>query len=206
MITTEEINYAKNLNHLINKYRESNGFEEIIEEAYKVNPTAFEDTIKNSTQYNEWKHYLEKATQNFRFLDIVDIAKVLRKELKNTFGNDIKFSIKTKRGYTDILYITIKPQNEKYLQNHKEYMEEFKRKYQYSYGLDHPYNTDEVFERYTKSDMERLDKNIRNTIRNIVDLFKLDNSDIMTDYFDVNYVAWFKLEVDGESHPGYTGI
>lgn len=206
MITTEEINYAKNLNNLIKKYKETHNFEDVIEEAYKVNPTAYEDTIKNSTQYGEWKYYLEKCTARFRHYDIVDIAKVIRKELKDSFGNDIKFSIRTKRGYTDTLYITIKPQNEKYLQNLEEYMKEYTTEYEFRHGIKHPYMNDEIFEKYSKSSINRLNETICNTIRNIVELFKMDNSDIMTDYFDINYISWYKLEVDGESNPGYTGI
>ena len=66
--------------------------------------------------------------------------------------------------------------------------------------------SDEVFEAHAKVNIDRLDKNVRKTIRDITSLFELDNSDIQTDYFDINYVCYFKLEIDGESNPGYTGL
>lgn len=200
------VEYAKGFQNLYNLYRQTRNFEEISVEALQFNEAAFDKTMQNANEHDEWNYYKEQCTAPFRHYDIVEIAKTLRKLLKEEFGNDIKFNIKTERGYTDTLWIKIKPQNEKYLQPLDEYMREYKEKYYYMHRVEHPYISDEVFEQYAKSDMNRLNENVRKTISGIVELFKLDNSDIMTDYFDINYVTFYKLEVDGDSHPGYTGL
>ena len=191
-----DVQYAKELQNLREKYYETGNFEDVLPEALELNETAFTNTMNDAEEYQEWTYYIEQATKPFRNYDIVEIAKVIRKELKNEFGKDIKFNVKTKRGYTPVLYITIKPQNDKYFQPLNEFMNEYKKEYR----------SDELFEKYSIGDINRLNENIRNTIKNIVELFVVDNSDIMTDYFDINYVAWYKLEFAGESHAGYTGI
>jgi len=202
-----DVEYAKNFQNLTDKYLETGFFEDIENEAQKFNKDAYNKTIENTTEYdNRWKYFKEECTRPFRFYDIVEIAKILRKLLREEFGKDIKFQIKTERGYTDTLWIKIKPQNEKYLQPLDEYMAEYKETYFHRHGVEHPYISDEVFEKNAKLHIDRLNDDVQETIRNIVELFKMDNSDIMTDYFDINYITWFKMEIDGESNPGYTGI
>ena len=206
---TIDVEYAKNFQKLTSTYYENCAcFENIEEEARKFDENAYNRTISNCGEYdNKWTYFKEQVTNHFRHYDIVEIAKTLRKLLKNEFGNDIKFSIRSERGFSsDTLWIKIKPQNEKYLQPLDEYIEDYKEQYLLRHGIEHPYVSDEVFEDYCKVEIARLDKNVRETIRSIVDLFKLDNSDIQTDYFDINYVCFYKLEIDGKSRGGYTGL
>lgn len=201
-----DIEYAKNFQILTDKYLETGNFEDILTEAHQFNEEAFEKTIKNANEYGEWKYYKEQCTKPFRYYDIVEIAKTLRKELKKEF-TDIKFNIKTERGWeTDTLYITVKPQNEKHLTPLPEYMEEYKRTYYHRHGIEHPYINDEIFEKHAKLSIDRLNEDIRLKIHEITHLFVMDNSDIMTDYFDINYVCFYKFELDGESTAGWTSI
>lgn len=205
MITTEEIQYAKDLNNLCNKYKETHNFEDVLTEAHLFNEDAFTKTMENADQYNEWNYYMEEVTRPFRHYDIVDIAKVLRKEFKNEFGKNLKVRIKTTRHWScDDLYITIKEINEDYLIPLPEYMEDYKRKYSTRHGIEHPYKNDETFERYAKLSIDRIYSNIYLKIQEIANLFILDNSDIMIDYFDRNYMANLKMEIDGDSLGGYS--
>ena len=162
-----DVQYAKNFQELTNKYLETGFFEDIEDEAKSFDETAYTQTISNCGEYdNKWTYFKEQVTNHFRHYDIVEIAKILRKLLKEEFGKDIKFNIKSERGFSsDALWIKIKPQNEKYLQPLDEYIEEYKETYFARHGVTHPYVSDEVFESHCKVSIDRLDKNVRSTIR-----------------------------------------
>ena len=200
-----DIEYAKKLNNLCNLYKETYNFENVLNEAMKVNEIAFTNTIKNAPEYGEWEYYYEEATRPFRYYDIVEIAKVLRKEFKNEFGNNLRVSIKTERHWScDELWITIKKINPDYLIPLDKYMDEYKKTYYQRHGIEHPYIDDETFEKYSRTNIDRVKNEILTRISTVANLFVMDNSDIMTDYFDRNYMANVKLEINGESRAGYT--
>ena len=96
-----DVEYAKNFQKLTNKYHETGFFGDIEDDARKFDEDAYNKTIANTGKYdNKWGYFKEQVTNSFRHYDIVEVAKTLRKLLKKEFGKDIKFNIKSERGFS----------------------------------------------------------------------------------------------------------
>ena len=194
-----DVKYAYQISNMIDEFHHSRDFTKISKEAEKTK--AFVKPIENHT---DWRQYLEKATAPFRYYDIVDIAKTVRKEFKKEFGKNMKISIRTERNWEcDTLSIVIKDISPDYLIPLDEYEDECKKENLKYDGVEHTCINDEVFEKHCKTSIYRIKEPIMVKIAKLANLFVMDNSDMMTDYFDRNYIAQLKMEIDGESHGGY---
>lgn len=112
-----------------------------------------------------------EETKNF---NIKDIAKLVRKDLKETFGKDFKFSV------TISHYSMGQSLNISILTSPRNYLNPIRVK---------DTNSDESI--YIKEGFEVLDK-----VESIVNQFNYDNSDSMTNYFDVNFYSNIIFDYD----------
>ena len=120
-------------------------------------------------------------------LDVIEIAKLIKKDVKRYFPQ-IKVSVQTRR-YTGGRSIDIKitqlpfnPYKEEFIKNYDNWN---------SYSLEKYGNRGDVQYRYTQEYL-----NLKQGVRNIMDSYNYDNSDTMTDYFDVNFYGDVTLDYD----------
>ena len=125
-----------------------------------------EQKIKNKIQGLKY--------ENTKEFDIKDIAKLVRKDLKETFGKDFKFSVTISRySMGQSLDVSI-------LESIRNYLNPTRVKDE---------NSDESL--YISEGFEVLDK-----IKEKVDQYNYDNSDSQTDYFDVNFHSYVRFDMD----------
>lgn len=116
-------------------------------------------------------------------LPVKEIAKYIRKDLKEKFWKDFKFSVRidwwcyTSSIYIEIVEWIIEIENKKFNSNDFE-------NYHWSIRWEKIYESQYTFK------WRKLIKEV-NKIRN---LYNYDNSDVMTDYFDKNYYweVWYR--------------
>lgn len=120
-----------------------------------------------------------------RNLDITEIAKLIRKDLKKEFGKDCKFSVRTKRlSGGQSLDITCKKATADIIYSYEELCEkaDFDR-LQY----DNPQLYEYLNELYLNQQF--LTEETRKRINTIVEKYNYDESDIYTDYHDVGFYS-----------------
>jgi hypothetical protein len=109
--------------------------------------------------------------QEVKSLSVVEIAKLVRKDLKQF--NDCKFSVTS-----DYNTITV-------------------------YLKDSPLNRLEIYDQSQElgwgGKVIAIEKNFRNKVKEILDQYNFNNSEIMTDYFYVNFYSHFYLDSDLEN-------
>lgn len=115
---------------------------------------------------------LYQQTKNLNFKEI---AKLIRTDLKNTFGKDIKFSVTTK------YYAGGKSINVEIKETIRNYLNPLNIKF-----------PNERHSIYIGEGNELIEQ-----IENIINKYNYDNSDSMTDYFDVRFYShvWFDYDL-----------
>ena len=116
-------------------------------------------------------------------MSITDIAKAVRKDLKAEFGKDIKFSVRSQKfsGGTS-LTVEIKKCILDFIKDEEAFDEEY-----LNYKLENPSLFKNLKYRYHNNDIIAVKDEIKERIDNIVNFYNFDESDIMTDYFCVNF-------------------
>lgn len=125
-------------------------------------------------------------------MDIKDIAKAIRKDLKKEFGKDIKFSVRISRfAGGQSLSVNIKQCSEKFFRSEadfeREYMEE---------KLTMPSVYENIKKRFDRRDAFAVKKEVRQKVDDIVNFYNYDESEPMYDYFNVNF---YYSGVDGDN-------
>lgn len=112
--------------------------------------------------------------------DVKLIAKQIRKDLKATFGNTAKFSVRIQRySLGQSINISIKEIDNQHCYKNQEEAERYSHKKFYQYDFTkYKYVKDEVIEK----------------IREIHRKYNYDESDPMIDYFNVGYYGEFSCE------------
>ena len=127
-----------------------------------------------------------------RNLDIKDIAKLIRKDLKKEFGKDCKFSVRIHR-YSggQSLTVSCKKATDDIIYSYKELCEkaDFER-LQY----DNPQLYEHLDKRYQKE--QYLTDETLARIKDIVEYYNYDESDIYYDYCDVGFGTSIRQKVD----------
>jgi hypothetical protein len=109
--------------------------------------------------------------QEVKSLSIVDIAKLIRKDLKQF--NDCKFSVTSDRN-TITIYLKDSPLNK---------LEVYDQSLELGWG----------------GKVISIEKNLRKKVKEILDQYNYNNSEMMTDYFDVNFYSYLYLDSDLEN-------
>ena len=109
--------------------------------------------------------------QEVKSLSVVEIAKLVRKDLKQF--SDCKFSVTSDRNTISI------------------------------YLKDSPLNRLEIYDQSQElgwgGKVISIEKDLRKKVKEILDQYNYNNSEIMTDYFDVNFYSYFYLDSDLEN-------
>jgi len=109
--------------------------------------------------------------QEVKSLSVVEIAKLVRKDLKQF--NDCKFSVTSDRNTISI------------------------------YLKDSPLNRLEIYDQSQElgwgGKVISIEKYLRKKVKKILDQYNYNNSEIMTDYFDVNFYSYFYLDSNLEN-------
>jgi hypothetical protein len=109
--------------------------------------------------------------QEVKSLSVVEIAKLVRKDLKQF--NDCKFSVTSDRNTISI------------------------------YLKDSPLNRLEIYDQFQElgwgGKVISIEKDLRKKVKEILDQYNYNNSEMMTDYFDVNFYSYFYLDSDLEN-------
>ena len=116
-------------------------------------------------------HTVGNKYKEVKNLTVVEIAKLVRKDLKQF--NDCKFSV-TSDYNTITVYLKDSPLNK---------LEVYDQSLELGWG-------DKVI---------AIEKNFRNKVKEILDQYNFNNSEIMTDYFHVNFYSHFYLDSDLEN-------
>ena len=143
----------------------------------------------------------EKRKHELLSMDIKDIAKLIRKELKKEFGKDIKFSVTIHR-YSggQSLNIKIKQVNKNLLITQKDF-DNIYGKYNDVNAFDYdPSYYDMISKEFNKETKQYyfIKEEVLRKIKTIGNMYNYDYSCSMVDYFDVNYylhVGGNKVEV-----------
>jgi hypothetical protein len=109
--------------------------------------------------------------QEVKSLSVVEIAKLVRKDLKQF--NDCKFSVTSDRNTISI------------------------------YLKDSPLNRLEIYDQSQElgwgGKVISIEKDLRKKVKEILDQYNYNNSEMMTDYFDVNFYSYFYLDSNLEN-------
>jgi hypothetical protein len=116
-------------------------------------------------------HTVGNKYKEVKNLTVVEIAKLVRKDLKQF--NDCKFSV-TSDYNTITVYLKDSPLNK---------LEVYDQSLELGWG-------DKVI---------AIEKNFRNKVKEILDQYNFNNSEIMTDYFHVNFYSHFYLDSNLEN-------
>lgn len=114
---------------------------------------------------------------------IKDIAKLIRADLKETYGNTIKFSVTSSNNPRSI-DVQIKAIHENYFMDKDDFKEYMYCSYLYD---ENDYNT--YLSAYETKEYKKchIKEDVYENIHQTINKYNYDNSDPMTDYFDVNY-------------------
>jgi len=109
--------------------------------------------------------------EEVKSLSVVKIAKLVRKDLKQF--NDCKFSVTSDRNTISI------------------------------YLKDSPLNRLEIYDQSQElgwgGKVISIEKDLRKKVKEILDQYNYNNSEMMTDYFDVNFYSYFYLDSNLEN-------
>jgi hypothetical protein len=116
-------------------------------------------------------HTVGNKYKEVKNLTVVEIAKLVRKDLKQF--NDCKFSVTSDRNTISI------------------------------YLKDSPLNRLEIYDQSQElgwgGKVISIEKDLRKKVKEILDQYNYNNSDIMTDYFHVNFYSYFYLDSNLEN-------
>lgn len=138
-------------------------------------------------QYDEPVEETKTAKQLYfeRGLDVKDIAKLIRKDLKKAFGKGNKFSVRISRfSGGQSIDITAKQVTDDLVYSYKELYE---RNNLERLQWDNPDLYEYLNELYQKQQF--LTDDVRKTIKAIVDQYNYNESDPYTDYYDVGFYS-----------------
>ena len=152
-----------------------------------------------------------------RNLDVKDIAKLIRKDLKKAYP-DIKISTTISRGGINSIRCEIKQIPLKYLKDNDEYHsyamgKAFSKWYDNDIALKEANKDLELFNDIKKGhghcykevdgynykyhlNYGMIKENVMNDLTKIHDAYNYDNSDIMVDYFEVGYCGNVSIDYD----------
>ena len=167
--------------------------------------TTLDEYITKETKEpeKEYKYYNEPQPQpkynEYAFEDIVELTKMVRKDLKTKYGKTIKFSVTSNR-YPREINIRIKGISKEYLIPEREFEEIMYCSYRYSEDMYDEYM--KPYREVTEDGLRRfqvyhLREEVAEDIRHILNKYNYDNSDPYTDYFDVNYYTSFECKWSG---------
>lgn len=126
-----------------------------------------------------------------RGLDIAEIAKLVRKDLKAEFGKDNKFSVRISRfSGGQALDVYPKKVNDDLCYTYEELYEENNLDHLRDYNPALYESLNELYQRATFLNKETVKK-----IKSIVDNYNYNESDSYTDYFDVGFYSHVEEEV-----------
>jgi hypothetical protein len=111
-------------------------------------------------------HTVGSKYKEVKNLTVVEIAKLVRKDLKQF--NDCKFSVNSNRN-TITIYLKDSPLNR---------LEIYDQSQELGWG----------------GKVIAIEKNFRNKVKEILNQYNFNNSEIMTDYFHVNFYSHFYLD------------
>ena len=116
-------------------------------------------------------------------MSITDIAKAVRKDIKETFGKNIKCSVRSKKfaGGTS-LTVEIKKCSLDLIKSEEEFDEEHM-----DLRLQNPDVYKRVKLRYHRNDIIAVKDEVTEKINDIVNFYNFDESDYMVDYYCVNF-------------------
>jgi len=109
--------------------------------------------------------------QEVKSLSVVEIAKLVRKDLKQF--NDCKFSVTSDRN-TITIYLKDSSLNR---------LEIYDQSQELGWG----------------GKVISIEKDLRKKVKEILDQYNYNNSEMMTDYFDVNFYSYFYLDSNLEN-------
>jgi hypothetical protein len=116
-------------------------------------------------------HTVGNKYKEVKNLTVVEIAKLVRKDLKQF--NDCKFSVTSDRNTISI------------------------------YLKDSPLNRLEIYDQSQElgwgGKVISIEKDLRKKVKEILDQYNYNNSEIMTDYFHVNFYSYFYLDSNLEN-------
>ena len=116
-------------------------------------------------------HTVGNKYKEVKNLTVVEIAKLVRKDLKQF--NDCKFSVTSDRNTISI------------------------------YLKDSPLNRLEIYDQSQElgwgGKVISIEKDLRKKVKEILDQYNYNNSEMMTDYFDVNFYSYFYLDSNLEN-------
>ena len=126
-----------------------------------------------------------------RGLDIKDIAKLIRKDLKKEFGKDCKFSVRIKRfSGGQSLDVTCKKATDDIVYSYEELCEKARfDRLQYENPQLYEY-LDDLYQK-----QQFLTDDVIKTIKAIVDNYNYNESDPYTDYYDVGFYSHIDEQV-----------
>lgn len=123
---------------------------------------------------------MNKTQTELRNMPLKEIAKEIRKNLRNEFGKSIKFSVRC-RDY-NVLIVNVKKATPEMFMSVAEFEESHSR-----YKMTNPAIYENLKYRFDRRDYVALKEDVYDKIVEIVNEYNFDNSDPYTDYFDVNY-------------------
>lgn len=144
-------------------------------------------------QYDEPVKETKTAKQLYyeRGLDVKDIAKLIRKDLKKEFGKGNKFSVRISRfSGGQSIDITAKQVTDDLVYSYKDLYE---RNNLERLQWDNPDLYEYLNELYQKQQF--LTDDVRKTIKSIVDQYNYNESDPYTDYYDVGFYSHIEDQV-----------
>jgi len=123
-------------------------------------------------------------------MDITEIAKAVRKDIKKEFGKDIKCSVRSNRFAGGCsLSIEIKKCSSNLIKDEKDFDDEY-----INYKLTNPDLFKNLKKRYYRNEMIAIKNEVTEKINDIVNYYHYDESEPMFDYYCVNF---YYTGVDG---------
>lgn len=115
-----------------------------------------------------------------------EIGKKIRHDLKKEFGASAKFSVTTDySGGNKVVHIIIKSLSEKYFKTDEEFVDEHM-----GMKLGEPQLYESLHDRFLRKDYIAIKNTVFDRIDELSNAYNYNNSDIMTDYYDYNYLCF----------------
>ena len=140
--------------------------------------------------FKELTEQEQQEQRKLAYMDITDIAKAIRKDLKQEFGKSMKFSVRTSR-FTGgrSLSVTVKKASAEHFKTLQDFEQEHMTE-----KLSNPSLYENLLFRFNRNDYLAIKNEVRTKIEAIANKYNYDNSVSQIDYFDVNYYC----NVDGD--------
>lgn len=113
-----------------------------------------------------------------------ELAKTIKRNLKNVFGNTMKFSVRSEYiGGTPNITIQIKGAHKDYFKTFEEYQAENKHLIAF-YGIE---TYEQLMSQFKGNRLSALNDEVMECIQKLGNEFNYNNSDPYVDYFDIGY-------------------